>query len=171
MIVLYAFLGLLAFLLILALVLPGRYDVHKSTIIQKPVGEVFLKVADLHYFHDWNPWQKTEPSAKADIQGQAASIGHSYSWDGKKIGMGSLTISSLEKDKSIDFVLNFIKPWKATASDTWRFEPDGEKTKVIWRNNGELSFPIARLMGPVINKQLNRQFVEGLRNLKQLCEG
>ena len=67
--------------------------------------------------------------------------------------------------------LEFLKPWKSKAKDSWEFERlDDNETKVIWQNNGELPWPIARLMGPAINKNLSHQFGIGLENLKKLCE-
>ena len=96
--------------------------------------------------------------------------GHQYAWRGKKVGMGSLTISDLD-DRHIHFLLQFLKPWKAKAKDNWLFEAWGEgETKVTWENSGDLPWPMARLMGPLLNKNLNYQFEQGLINLKKLCE-
>ena len=44
------------------------------------------------------------------------------------------------------------------------------ETKVIWQNSGELPWPMARIMGPLINKNLNHQFEKGLSNLKKMVE-
>jgi hypothetical protein len=74
-------------------------------------------------------------------------------------------------DRNIHFDLEFFKPWKSKAKDNWHFESVGSnETKVIWQNSGQLPWPMARLMGPMISKGLNKQFVEGLNNLKKLCE-
>ena len=62
-------------------------------------------------------------------------------------------------------------PWKARARDNWIFEEWGNgETKVTWQNFGELPYPVGRLMGYILNRSLNRQFTEGLNNLKKLCE-
>ena len=85
--------------------------------------------------------------------------------------MGSLTLRDIDR-KHVHFDLEFIKPWKASASDDWLFEEWGNgETKVTWQNNGELPYPIARLISPMISKNLERQFIQGLKNLKSLCEG
>ena len=86
------------------------------------------------------------------------------------MGRGSLTLNN-QDEKHIHFDLKFLKPWKAKAKDNWLFETlsDGE-TKVTWQNNRELPWPVARLMGPMINKNLTQQFGIGLVNLKKLCE-
>ena len=75
-------------------------------------------------------------------------------------------------DKHIHLDLQFLKPYKASANDNWLFEPfgAGEQTKVTWQNNGQLPWPVGRLMGPFLNKSLNHQFEKGLVNLKSICE-
>jgi len=170
MIVVYFFIGLIIFFLIVAALLPKVYNVEKTVIIKKPVAAVMNCVSNLNQYAIWNPWQKSEPNAASTITGTQGTPGHKYTWHGKKIGTGSLTISSID-DRHIHFSLEFLKPWKTTAKDNWLFEPWGDaETKVTWQNSGSLPWPIARLMGPIINKNLNHQFNEGLVNLKKLCE-
>ena len=98
--------------------------------------------------------------------------GHRYEWEGKKVGVGSLTLRAID-DKHIHFDLEFLKPFKAKGKDNWLFEHwgNGNETKVTWQNSCGLPWPIASLMGPKIVKDLNVQFVTGLNNLKKLCEG
>jgi Polyketide cyclase / dehydrase and lipid transport len=169
--IIYILVVLVVAALLFALFLPGQYYIEKFAIIKKPVPEVMGKVADLHYYAKWNPWQQKETSSKSDITGTPKLPGHQYKWKGRKIGIGSLTLGDIDH-KHIHFDLEFVKPWKASASDDWLFEEWGNgETKVTWRNNGDLPYPLARLMGPLLNKSLNRQFIEGLNNLKKLCEG
>jgi uncharacterized protein YndB with AHSA1/START domain len=170
MIFLYVFLGFIAAMLLLSLILPAKYNVQQSAVINAPIGKVFDHVANLNNFRNWNPWQKMDPTTISDIEGNPKTTGHKYSWQGKKNGMGSLTIRSIVENKNIDFALEFIKPWKTKADDSWAFEETAEGTKATWRNSGELPWPMARLMGPMINKQLNYQFLQGLKNLKEACE-
>lgn len=173
MVILYIVSGLitlLVILLIVALFLPARYHIEKRTIIAKPVSFVIDRVADLNYYAQWNPWQKTEPDTRGEITGTPKTPGHCYSWDGKKVGVGSLTLRNIDR-KHVRFNLDFIKPWKASASDDWLFEEWGNgETKVTWQNSGDLPYPVARLMGPLLGKTLEKQFVQGLKNLKNLCE-
>ena len=172
MIVVYIILGLIAALLVIAALMPKNYNIEKSTIIKKRAADVMNKVGDLNSYSQWNPWQQMDPTAKATISGAPKTAGHTYAWQGKKTGVGSLTLNSFD-DKHLHFDLEFLKPWKSKAKDNWLFEPwgDGNETKVTGQNSGELPWPIARLMSPMINKNLNHQFETGLSNLKQLCEG
>ena len=172
MIVVYIILGLIGLLLLIAALMPKSYNIEKSNIIKRRAIDIMSKVGNLNSYSEWNPWQQMDPTAKATITGTPNTSGHKYAWEGKKIGIGSLTLNSLD-NKHIHFDLEFLKPWKAKAKDNWLFEPwgDGGETKVTWQNSGELPWPMARLMSPMINKNLNQQFVTGLNNLKKLCEG
>jgi len=170
MIALYILAGLFLAIFLIAAIMPGRYKVEKSITINKPASEVFPKVANLNHYRDWNPWQKTEPDSKSTITGTPGTVGHKFEWEGKKIGAGSLTIKSVQPHTSLLLDLEFIKPWKSTADDAWTFEENGGQTKVTWKNQGPLTYPAARLMGPMINKNLNQQFEQGLKNLKEVCE-
>lgn len=171
MIVLYIILGLIAAILIAATIMPGKYTIEKEVVINKTQAEVFTKVSDFNNYRAWNPWQRSEPTAKYKISGNPSSVGHKYDWDGRKIGSGSLTVKSLSPNKNIELSLEFIKPWKTEAQDNWTFEDlKNGSTKVIWHNSGPLPYPVARLMGPIISKNLNQQFVQGLNSLKEMCE-
>lgn len=170
MIVVYIFGLLIAALLIAAAFMPKVFNIEKTIVIAKPVESVMHKVADLNYYSQWNPWQQSDPSANKTITGTPATPGHKYAWSGKKVGEGSLTLHDID-DKHIHFDIQFLKPWKSTAKDNWLFEPWGNgDTKITWQNSGALPWPIARLMGPLISKNLNQQFQTGLDNLKNMCE-
>jgi len=172
MIFVYIFIGLIITLLAISALMPKIYNIEKTIIIKKPAAEVMKRVGNLNDHAAWNPWQQREPASSKTITGAPNTPGHKYGWQGKKTGIGSLTLKSID-DKHIHFELEFLKPWKSKAKDNWLFEPwgDGSECKVTWQNSGELPWPIARLMGPLINKNLNYQFQVGLDNLKKLCEG
>ena len=171
MIAVYIVIGIVLLVLIIALLSPARYQIERSIIIQSPQPEVMSRVADLNSYKEWNPWQKMEPNAESVITGSAKRPGHKYAWNGKKIGAGSLTLRDIDK-RHIHFDLEFLRPWKSRAADNWLFEEWGsDGTKVTWQNAGELPFPVARLMWPMIRKGLDKQFIEGLNNLKKMSEG
>jgi polyketide cyclase/dehydrase/lipid transport protein len=170
MIFVYLFIALVLGVLVISAFMPSRYVIEKTIIIDKPVTHVMGKVGDLNNYSLWNPWQQADSAATKNITGSPKTVGHTYSWHGKKIGVGSLRIDRID-NKHIHFNLEFLKPWKSRAKDNWIFEDWGmSETKVTWQNSGELPWPMARLMGPLINKNLNHQFEAGLKNLKKMCE-
>jgi len=172
MIIVYILLGLIVTLLLAAALMPKSFSVEKSLVIRKPRTDVMGFVGNLNHYSQWNPWQKMDPTAKSQISGNPMSAGHLYHWEGKKIGIGELRFLNSDTHH-IHFDLEFFKPWKSKAKDNWHFEDwgDGSETKVTWQNGGELPWPMARLMGPMIVKNLNHQFEQGLDNLKKMVEG
>lgn len=171
MVILYIIISFVALLVLLAFVLPGKYSVTKSITINCGISKCFDMVADLNNYRDWNPWSKMEPNAKKEINGIPKTIGHSYSWEGQKIGIGSLTITAVNPNKSVNLDLVFIKPFSSKANDNWSFEElANNQVKITWTNFGDLPPGMARLMGPMITKNLNRQFDQGLNSIKELCE-
>ena len=170
LIALYILGGIIVFVLFIALILPSKYAVEKTIEINAPADKCYDMVADLNNYRDWNPWSKMEPDAKKTVTGTPKTPGHSYEWVGKKIGHGMLTVKSVEPNRSAVIGLEFFKPFKSKADDTWSFSESGGKTKVTWNNAGGLPYPMARLMGPMIMKNLNKQFEEGLNNIKQAVE-
>jgi hypothetical protein len=170
MIIVYILLGLIVTLLVASAFMPKTFSVEKTVVIKKSMDATMNFVSDLNYYSKWNPWQQTDPTATNNITGTPHTPGHKYAWQGKKVGVGSLTL--LDRDnKHIHFLLEFLKPWKSKAKDNWHFEQWGDgETKVTWQNSGELPWPMARLMGPMIHKSLNQQFETGLQNLKKMVE-
>lgn len=170
MIVVYIIAGLLIAIMVIAALLPAKYNVEQSIIIRRTSGEVMDKVGDFNTFSRWNPWQHRTKDAYT-ITGAPRTVGHQYAWDSKKSGKGFYTLTGIDA-RHIHFKLEFLRPWKASAKDNWLFEDWGShETKVTWQNAGDLPYPIGRLIGAAMNKNLQKEFTQGLNNLKQLCEG
>jgi len=168
--IIYILAAVIIILLLVALYLPDGYFIEKHAIIKNTRDVVIDKVANLHHYAQWNPWQKTDPESKQTITGEPKKPGHKYAWEGKKVGVGSLTLHDID-EKHASFILEFIKPFKSHARDNWTFEEWGNgETKVTWQNFGDLPYPLGRLVGYIVYKSLKRQFSEGLKNLTILCE-
>lgn len=171
MIVFYIIAAVLAGLLLSAVWMPKTFNIEKTIVINQSLPLVMDHIADLNHYSMWNPWQQTDPSTQMKITGTPKTIGHRYEWTGKKVGTGSLTLIDID-EKHIHFDLQFLKPWKSSAKDNWLLEPWGDNgTKITWQNSGGLPWPVARLVGPMLTRSLNKQFETGLKNLKALCEG
>lgn len=60
MIVIYVFLVIIGVILIIAAILPTKYNIKKEITINKPAAHVYERIANLNYYRDWNPWHKME---------------------------------------------------------------------------------------------------------------
>ena len=61
-IVLMAFAGYVA-------VQPSEFRVERTATIAAPAPEVFAHVNDFRKWHEWSPWAKLDPAAKATFEG------------------------------------------------------------------------------------------------------
>lgn len=162
---------IVALFLIIPLFMASSYSVERSTVIDRPVGEVFPQVADFNNWIEWNPWSEMEPAARNVIVGAPMTEGSSWRWEGKVIGAGTLTIVKLEPNRLIESDLVFKAPMQSTADDSWQFETTADGgTKVTWKNSGGLDYPVGRWFGSMVEDQLGGQFERGLANLKARCE-
>lgn len=156
--------------LLVAFLMPGSYRIEKSIIINQAPETVMYLVGDLHQHSLWNPWLQVDKSAETAIKGSPLTKGQLLEWTGKKIGKGTLTVIHIG-ERHLHFEQRYQKPLASIAQDQWTFEPWGEsEVKVSWQKNGSLPWPIARLMGPVISRNLAHQLEKGLVNLKEISE-
>lgn len=173
-IALIVFFGLIALVVLgvftVPLFLPKSYRIEKSIIVKASPQRCYDQVADLNQYAGWNPWRRLELEASYIIEGVPKTAGHRYAWDGKKVGTGSITVTKLAPPAAAELALEFVKPFRSKALDSWKFEAEGDATRITWINEGALSYPVARLMGPFISKSLDRQFAQGLENIREICE-
>lgn len=171
MIILYVLLAIIVLLAILSYVMPNSYKIEKVITIDATPEKVYSNVANFSSYNQWNAWQQGDPTAKNVITGTPCTVGHHYSWDGKKVGVGSLTLKSTVENKSVEFDLQFVKPMQSTAYDNWTFTAKGSnQCNVTWTNGGMLPNPVMKVLSPLFRPMLNKQFDKGLSNLKAICE-
>jgi hypothetical protein len=150
--------------------LPDSYTVTESIEINRPEKTIYSMVSDYNNWKNWSPWAEMEPNALFTVTGEPGKPGHQLSWNGKKLGKGSLSIRIAASNGFLNGDLVFEEPFKATAKDDWSFEEKDNKTIVTWTSTGGLSFPFGRLYGLTMNETLSKQQKHGLEKLKNLCE-
>jgi uncharacterized protein YndB with AHSA1/START domain len=152
---------------------PAEFNVTRSAVIAAPPAKVFANVNELQKWEAWSPWAKLDPGCKTTFEGPAAGTGAVMRWDGNsKVGTGSMTITESRPAESVQFRLDFLKPFKATNTATFTFRPEGGNTAVTWTMNGQNNF-ISKAMSCVMDceKMVGPQFEKGLSQLKAVAEG
>jgi len=162
--------ALLALLLIIAALLPSKFRVERSIIINATPEKVFWQVADLKNYLLWNPWSELDPKLQNTLSEKTKGEGATWAWKGKKVGTGKLTILKTDEFKYIETKVEFVKPWKTTNYGFWNFTPRGGQTFVSWAFEGEFSYPFERFMYFFMDNMLGEDFDKGLANLKKRCE-
>ena len=81
-----------------------------------------------------------------------------------------MTLAKVEENRSVQSKLVFKKPMNSEADDYILLEPTPTGTKVIWRNTGNLPYPVGRFFGLGVEGMLGQQFEEGLAGVKSIAE-
>jgi len=143
----------------------AKLNISKSITIDAPVVKVFQTVSDFHNWRVWSPWLITEPEAKVTV----ASDGKSYSWEGDRTGSGNIKVTNEAKNESVDYDLNFLKPWKSEASVRFETKSTGQGTEVTWLMNSSLPFFLF-WMKKSMTAFIGMDYERGLSMLKDYVE-
>jgi uncharacterized protein YndB with AHSA1/START domain len=162
--------ALIALMLIIAIFLPSHMRIERSTVIARPVETVYPLVADLKYWEQWNPWLETDPGATSSVTSPSTGVGAKWSWKGENVGTGSMTIDALRENERVDMTLAFVEPWEDQAKSGLTFASAAEGTTVTWWFEQDLSWPLSRWFGLLMDDMLGRDFAHGLEKLKGVAE-
>src|SRR6476659_3551021 len=92
--VLLGIVGLLLLATAGAFVMPSKWHVEKSVTVKAKPESLYASVADLKQWADWAGWNNTAyPNVKWDFSGAAMGQGAVMSWNGEKMGSGTLTLT------------------------------------------------------------------------------
>lgn len=164
--VLIVVLILLAVPLIAALFLPKEFTTERETVIDKPSSEVFEYIKYVKNQDNFGVWQLSDPDLKKSYEGTDGTVGFKYSWDGKKLGKGTQTITAIEEGKRLDSELDF--GFGDPAHAYFITEPvSADQTRVTWGISGRSAYPF-NLMNAFFD--MNDDFDQGLLNLKNVME-
>ncbi|HDQ45229.1 MAG TPA: hypothetical protein ENN17_07025 [bacterium] len=161
---------LIAGFLIIAAFLPDSYHVEHSVRISQPADSVYDYLIDHRNRRVWDPWIEREPDAVLVLSGPRTGVGASWTWEGRIIGSGSMTIVAVDTGRSIQSRLRFTSPRQSEADIFWLFQPLQDGTEVRWTIEGKLRYPFERFAGLFFERMIGPDFERGLDNLKTVLE-
>ena len=162
---------IVAVLAIVIAIQPSSFVVERSTLVRAPAGLIYGQIENLRRMDTWSPWSAMDPQAKITYQGPEAGVGASSSWEGPKIGRGSMTITAAKPDQEVDLRLEFLEPMKATNRAVFTLAPADAAVRVTWRMEGTNGF-VGKAFALFMNmdKMVGGNFEKGLTALKLLAE-
>jgi len=173
MIILYIILGIIPFLLLLALFVSKDMKTTRDIVINKPKDEVFNYIKYLKNQDNFSKWAMMDSNMKKEFRGTDATPGFISAWEGnKKVGKGEQEILAIEEGKKVDYELRFEKPFKSIAKAVMTTEEiDKNSTKVSWGFESKMNYPL-NLMKLFFNmdKAIGNDFSIGLNRLKSILE-
>ena len=165
-------LGVLAVILVAVIaVQPAEFAIERETVIAAPAEVVFAHLESPKALDVWSPWMKMDPKIVVKHEGPEAGVGATESWEGPKMGVGSLTVTAVKPNEEVELKLDFVKPMQATNRALFTLTPVGEGTRVAWRMEGTNNFA-AKAASLVMNmdEMVGGTFERGLVDLKALAE-
>lgn len=153
--------------LVAVAVMPGKIEVARMKTIGVPVGDVFEQVNRLSNWEAWQPWSKRDATVSTTYEGSEVGVGAKSVWESEDSGSGSQEIVESVDGQTIVTAIDFEE--MGNASSTWTFVEKGETTVVTWSMTCELE-GMAKLFGPLIRDSVEKDYDEGLENLKVLVE-
>lgn len=156
---------------VISLFLPKRYNLERTTRIDAPADTIFPLIAELRNWPDWSPWYEMDPDMTVNYGATTRGLGGSYSWEGEKAGVGSMTTIDYEPPSKVTFAMTF-KGWEDSPSmASFLLVPSGDGTVVTWDFSGEFTGnPIQRYFGLMFDKLVGGEYEKGLKQLKTLVE-
>jgi len=161
--------ALVCVLVVAAFFLPSRYSVERSVVIDASAVVIHPLVSDLRRWPEWGPWQEDDPTRVVTLGDKVVGAGASQTWKGAG-GSGSLEITRSEPAWGIAYDIMFNGEFPAKAEI--RYEPRGEKTRVVWRIRGEVGWDLlARYFALAMDAMVGPMFELGLEKLEEKVEG
>ncbi len=151
---------------------PADFTITRKAAITGTPAKVFAQVNDFHNWNAWSPWAKMDPGAKNTFDGPTGQVGSVFAWAGnKKVGEGRMTLTESRPGELVRIKLEFFKPFKATNTATFTFQPSNGLTVVTWSMSGKNNF-MAKAFHMLIDcdKMIGGQFEEGLSAMKSIVE-
>jgi hypothetical protein len=145
------------------------FEHTRSIAIATPPEAVHALVDDFHGWAKWSPWEGLDADLTRTYSGSEKGVGARYAWAGKKSGEGSMVITS-EAPHRIDIDLYFVKPFKANNKAVFRFDPEGNATRVSWTMSGTRNMLLAVMGTLFFDAMIGKDFEKGLAKLKAVVE-
>jgi effector-binding domain-containing protein len=164
--------GLIVVLLLIGFVLPRKFELTKSEVINAPAEYVFEEINNLERWPDWSYWNTLDPNMEVMYSEQKVGTGASYEWKGNSdVGEGKLTITESKPNESVACDLFFMQAEEASKA-VYQLEPTEGGTKLTMSFDTDFGMnPIMRWMGvAMFPSEMNKAFDYNFSKLKEIAE-
>lgn len=150
----------------------SKFNYSVSGQINAPIDKVWPYVSDLKLGGEWSPFEKVDPKMKKEFVNGTNTVGSKLNFDGNaEAGSGSLEITNIVPNQSVDLNLIMTKPFPADHMINYRLVQVPGGTQFTWSMSGDGGF-MGKLMSVFIDceKMITDQFKKGISNLKTIVE-
>lgn len=142
-----------------------KMNISRSIEIMAPADKIHNTLNNFNHWAHWSPWLICEPDAKVTV----AEDNKFQEWEGVRIGSGNMKVIKEEENKSIDYELTFLKPWKSNAKTRFEFTHEGDSIKVVWSMDSSLPW-FMFWMKNMMQAFIGMDYERGLNMLKEYVE-
>lgn len=168
--ILIAFATVAGLVLAIGLVLPSKYRVERSTVLQAPPEALYRHVASLQRWQEWAPWNvKRYPGSQWTFGGPEEGVGAVRSWSGEDVGQGTLSLTEADPKTGVVYEVS-VAQGRYLARGRISFAPEGSGTRVTWVDEGGIGGnPLAHYLVPLLRSRLGADMEEGLARLAKVA--
>lgn len=170
--IIFVILGIIAFLLILAIFVPKSYTVSVKEVINKPKSEVFEYVRMLENQKQYSVFVLADPDLNPQITGIDGTVGAIQKWNSKldEVGEGEQEITAITPDR-IDVDLRFKRPFEGNAKAANIFRSISEnQTEIISEFYSNDRYPLNLMSYFIGRKMMKDSETQNLQNIKKILE-
>lgn len=164
--------GIIALLLLPALLIKKEFALEKQITINQPKAAVFNYLKQIKNQEQYSVWVMKDPNVKMVYTGTDGTVGFTSAWtsDNKNVGIGEQEIIKINEGESMQVEIRFKKPFEATnyATTTVTAFTDTQ-TKVSNVFTGKQKFPM-NIMNVMMDKLVGKDMQQNLVNMKSILE-
>lgn len=142
-----------------------KIHTSRRKLINAPPEAVYDAVANMDKWQAWSPWLMMEPEAVVTL----SNDGNAYSWSGKRVGDGHMTLTEAVPHQSARYDLTFLKPFKSHAKVGMDLKAVEGGTEVTWSMDSALPF-FMFFMKKMMETFIGMDYDRGLNLLKDYAE-
>ena len=170
--IIFVILGIIAFLLIVAIFVPKSYTVSVKEVINKQKSEVFEYVRMLENQKQYSVFVLADPDLNPQITGIDGTVGAIQKWNSKldEVGEGEQEITAITPDR-IDVDLRFKRPFEGNAKAANIFRSISEnQTEIISEFYSNDRYPLNLMSYFIGRKMMKDSETQNLQNIKKILE-
>lgn len=164
-IILMVIVAVVALFLIVAIFLPSEVSVQRSAVVEAPDSVVFDYITDFTMRANWDPWLEMDSTTQITLSEKPTGVGAGYAWEGPITGSGKMVIDEVVKNKLIKSSITFFEPQTGEGKIEWRLEPVENGTNLTWVFFTNMSYPVERYFGLLMDGMMGPQLEKGIENI------
>ncbi|MGJ8656085.1 MAG: SRPBCC family protein [Akkermansiaceae bacterium] len=143
-----------------------KMKVSEKVDIGVSVEKVYAYLHNFKNWSEWSPWLVCERDCALQFSDDSREW---YSWDGKYVGAGRMSLKKTVENEGFDYFLEFLKPWKSKADVKFDLTETEGGVEVVWTMDSSLPWFMWWLK-PMMERMIAMDYQRGLKMLKEVLE-